>query len=60
MQNTSYHLITPFIPVLLMLTIIVANHVVAGLRSDRRKPRKHRDFPWPCPRSCAPCSIFIN
>ena len=36
MQNTSYHLITLFIPVLLMLTIVVANHVVAGLRSDRK------------------------
>ena len=36
MQDTSYHWITPFIPVLLMLSIVVANHVVAGQRSDRK------------------------
>jgi hypothetical protein len=42
MLNTSYHLITPFIPVLLMLTMVVANHVVAAERSDRKTAAERR------------------
>ena len=36
MSDVAHHWITPFIPVLLMLSIVVANHVVAGQRSDRK------------------------
>ena len=56
MQNTSYHLITPFIPVLLMLTIVVANHVVAAQRSDRKTAAEASRF---CVAMSAPCSTFI-
>jgi hypothetical protein len=36
MPDTVNHWVTPLIPVVLMLSIIIANHVVTGQRNDRK------------------------
>jgi hypothetical protein len=36
MPDTVSHWITPLIPVVLMLSIVISNHVVTGLRNDRK------------------------